>query len=156
MGEQSWTPLFRGAESTVTKALKSPAFIDSRGRARVIIDDPVALRMLANSVESLDYHNAPLTGIADRVAAAVRLLRAKAAELDTGAAESPAEGTASGAGSAARERLLVAALDYLVTPVDLVPDFHAGGYVDDVLLLTWVFGAAVNELEPFLSADAGG
>lgn len=165
MTEQSWTPTFRTTDSTVTKVLRSPAFNDSRGRARVMIDDSLALRMLANSVEKLDHHNAPLAGVADRVAAAVRFLRAKAGQLDSDAAPSRLTGSAEpredqtatpGAANAARERLLVAALDYLVTPVDLVPDFHAGGYIDDVLLLTWVFGAAVTELEPFLADDLPG
>ena len=57
------------------------------------------------------------------------------------------------ASQAARERLIVAALDYLITPVDLVPDFRVGGYIDDVLLLSWVFGVAATELEPFLEED---
>jgi uncharacterized membrane protein YkvA (DUF1232 family) len=47
----------------------------------------------------------------------------------------------------------VATLHYLITPDDLVPDFRAGGYIDDVLLLSWVFGAAVNELAPYLPND---
>lgn len=51
----------------------------------------------------------------------------------------------------ARERLIVAALHYLITPVDLIPDFRAGGYIDDVLLMSWVFGNAVNELDPHLA-----
>ncbi len=150
MTEQGWTPLFRTAESTVTKVLKSPAFMDSRGRARVIIDDPIALKMLANSVERVDRNNAALSAIADRVAAAVGFLRAKADQLDTVAESSSDAGPSTVADTAARERLLVAALDYLITPVDLVPDFHAGGYIDDMLLLSWVFGAAANELEPFM------
>ncbi len=52
---------------------------------------------------------------------------------------------------AARERLLVAGLLYLVTPIDLVPDGQPGGYFDDVVLLAWVFGAA-----PHLADDADG
>ena len=55
---------------------------------------------------------------------------------------------------AARQRLVVAGLHYLITPDDLVPDFRAGGYLDDVLLLSWVFGAAVNELAPHLADDS--
>jgi uncharacterized membrane protein YkvA (DUF1232 family) len=62
--------------------------------------------------------------------------------------------THSAAGAAARERLIVAALHYLVTPVDLLPDFRAGGYLDDVVLLSWIFGAGAQELEPFLDPDA--
>jgi uncharacterized membrane protein YkvA (DUF1232 family) len=66
------------------------------------------------------------------------------------------EGHTPSAGGAARERLLIASLHYLVTPVDLVPDFQAGGYFDDVVLLAWVFGVASSELTPYLPDDAGG
>ncbi|MBA2559883.1 MAG: DUF1232 domain-containing protein [Propionibacteriales bacterium] len=108
----------------------------------------------------MDHENAPLSAIADRVAAAVRFLRATADQHVTEAetppatrATKPRPGTGASppaAGDAARERLIVAALHYLITPVDLVPDFRPGGYIDDVLLLSWVFGAAVTELEPFM------
>jgi uncharacterized membrane protein YkvA (DUF1232 family) len=85
--------------------------------------------------------DAPLSAVADRVVAAVRFLRATADAIDAGAGPPP---------QAARERLLVAGLLYLVTIDDLVPDFRPGGYIDDVLLLSWVFGAAVKELAPYL------
>jgi Protein of unknown function (DUF1232) len=159
MSEQSWKPLFRAPKSTVTKVLQSPAFNHSRKRAGDIIDDPAALRELADVVETLDHENAPLSAIADRVAAAVRFLRCRADLLAArgGAVEGagtgivrPAAEIPTGAASVARERLIVAALHYLITPVDLVPDFRPGGYIDDVLLLSWVFGAAAHELQPFL------
>lgn len=139
--EQSWTPLFRTPTSTITKVLKSPAFLHARERAAVTIESAGDLRALADATERLDQANAPLSAVADRVAAAVRFLRATADGLDNGVRTAP---------NAARERLLVAGLHYLVTPDDLVPDFKPGGYVDDVLLLSWVFGAAVHELEPYL------
>lgn len=148
MTEPSWKPRFRASQATVTKVLHSPSFNDSRECAAVIIGDAVALRELADVVEMIDKTDAPLSAIADRVAAAVSLLRANADRLD-----SDSLAPASGAGDAARERLVVAALHYLVTPVDLVPDFRVGGYLDDVLLLGWVFGAAVHELEPYLPGD---
>ena len=153
MHEPSWKPLFRSPRATVTKVLQSPAFLESRERAAVIVGDSAALRALADAVQTLDHDNAPLSAVSDRVAAAVRLLRARADELTSSAdraAGAPQRGDPLGAGGAARERLIVAALIYLITPVDLVPDVRPGGYIDDVLLLTWVFGAAVNELEPFL------
>ncbi len=161
MSEQSWTPLFRAPKATVTKVLGSAAFADSRERARGIIDDPAALRTLADVVETIDHTNAPLSAISDRVAAAVRFLRAQADRLDThagtvskaGAPPTNTESAPPAAGRAARERLVVAALHYLVTPVDLVPDFRVGGYVDDVLLLSWIFGAVANELEPYMEDD---
>lgn len=162
MTEQNWSPLFRAAGATVTKALRSPAFVASRERAVHIIGDPAALRALADVVETMPHTNSPLSAIADRVAAATRFLHARADHLEgddppsdpgsptsaTNTSEAPPEAVVS-----AHERLVVAALHYLITPVDLVPDFRAGGYIDDVLLLSWVFGVAENEVDPFLTND---
>jgi hypothetical protein len=117
LSEQSWMPLFRTSKSTVTKVMKSPAFAASREQAAITIADPAALRALAVAVLELDFEDAPLSAIADRVVAAVRFLKAKANRLETGPA------APLGAGDAARERLLVAALQYLITPIDVVPDF---------------------------------
>jgi hypothetical protein len=142
--------------------LRSPAFLHARERAASIIESPDELRGLADLVETLDHAKAPLSAVADRVSAAVRLLRATADRLDGEPSAStdartvalPREAQPSAtAGVAARERLVVATLHYLITPDDLVPDFRAGGYIDDVLLLTWVFGVAVNELAPYLADD---
>jgi hypothetical protein len=164
MSEQTWKPLFRTPKSTVTKVLQSPAFIHSRKQAGVIIDDAGALRHLADAVETLNHADAPLAAIADRVAAAVTFLRCHADGLATAAsagqpvlsfdaAAEAADPVTAGAASVTRERLIVAALHYLVTPDDLVPDFRPGGYIDDVLLLSWVFGAAARVLEPFMLDD---
>ncbi len=148
MDEPSWKPRFRTARSTITKVLESGAFRHSRERAPMIIDDAAALRRLAEVLEALDYVDPPLSTVADRVAAAIRLLRDRAERLETDpdAMTDPK----AAASHAARERLIIAALDYLITPVDLVPDFRPGGYIDDVLLLSWVFGAAADELAPYL------
>jgi hypothetical protein len=166
--EQTWIPRFRTPRATITKVLRSPAFAESRERAGVISDDSAALRRLADIVETLDHTQAPLSAVADRVAAAVRFLRARADRLESSplapsttgpsrpegrSSPDPADGAepaSTAAGDAARVRLIVAALDYLVTPMDLVPDCRVGGYIDDVFLLGWVFGAAVNELSPYL------
>jgi hypothetical protein len=165
MSDQNWKPLFRARTSTVTKVLRSPAFLHSRERSAVIAENPDELRALAALVESLDHTNAPLAVVADRVVAAVRFLRERADRLETTTAPTDVtpemaelqNGRTPTAGVAARERLLVASLHYLVTPVDLVPDFQAGGYIDDVVLLAWVFGVASSELTPYLpdAADGG-
>jgi Protein of unknown function (DUF1232) len=150
---------FRTPSATLTGVFRSPAFLNSRKRAEAIMDDPAALRELADQVESLDHKNPALLAIWDRVTVAIHLLRAKASGIEAEKQErADLRGTAPAgdvqprlaAGRVARERLIVAALHYLVTPVDLIPDFRAGGYIDDALLLSWVFGAAVNELDPFL------
>ncbi len=164
MTEQEWKPLFRTPTSTVTKILRSHAFLRSRERSATIVESSDELRALADLVEKLDHASAPLAAVADRVAAAVRFCRARADRLDDAAAPThnspdmaePEDSGAPSAGVATRERLLVASLHYLVTPVDLVPDFQAGGYIDDVLLLAWVFGVATNELTPYLTDDPEG
>ncbi|CAA9356297.1 MAG: hypothetical protein AVDCRST_MAG29-2607 [uncultured Nocardioidaceae bacterium] len=146
MSEPSWKPLLRTPEATISKVLHSAAFVHSRERAFEIIEDPTALRELAETVRCLDYTNAPLSAVADRVAAGYRLLHARADHL-----ANPVQSSEASPGGGARERLLVAAMHYLITPVDLVPDFRVGGYLDDVMVLSWVFGVAVTELEPYLN-----
>ena len=160
MSVPPWKPLSRGPQSTITDVLRSPSFEYSRVQARLLLDDPSALRRLADMVESIDQTNAPLAAIADHVTAAVRFLRARADVVsgqtrasDEGVprdADVSSEGPPPAALDAARKRLVVAALHYLVTPDDLVPDFRVGGYIDDVLLLSYVFGSATEELEPFM------
>jgi hypothetical protein len=164
MTEQNWKPLFRVPTSTVTKILRSQSFLQSRERSATIIESSEELRALADLVERLDHTSAPLAAVADRVAAAVRFLRARANRLDVATAPTPNDPDVDdsgnigdpNAGVVTRERLLVAGLHYLVTPVDLLPDFRAGGYVDDVFLLAWVFGVAASELAPYLTGDAEG
>jgi hypothetical protein len=163
MSEHGWKPLSRTTLPTVTRVLRSPTFLHARDRSASIVESPTELRDLAARVEALDQSRPPLSAVADRVAAAVRLLRATAARLEESSAAGsavrpptpqPGPAPSSSAGSAARTRLVVATLLYLVTPDDLVPDFRVGGYFDDVLVLSWVFGAACKELEPYL-ADEG-
>jgi len=161
MTDENWKPLFRASTSTVTKVLRSHAFLHSRELSADIAENPHKLRALADSVGMLDHRNPPLAVLADRVAAAVRFLRASAEELEAKGSARHSGSTAAepltehspSAGVAARERLLIASLHYLVTPVDLVPDFRPGGYIDDVVLLAWVFGVATSELSPYLSED---
>ena len=175
MTEQNWKPHFRAPISTLARVLRSSAFLHSRERSAVIAEDPVELRRLADAVEALDHGSPPLAVVADQVVAAVRFLRALADRLDAAVGPGPADpvpteagaesgseagsgagpGRTSTAGVLTRERLVVASLHYLVTPVDLVPDFRAGGYIDDVVLLSWVFGVATNELAPYVTDGPG-
>ena len=161
MTEQTWTPQFRTSTPTVTKILRSHTFLRSRERSVNIVESSEELRALADLVDTLDQASGPLAAVADRVAAAVRFLRDRANRLDDAAAlthnsrhvAKPKNSDAPSAGVATRERLLVASLYYLVTPDDLVPDFRAGGYIDDVILLAWVFGVATNELARYLADE---
>jgi uncharacterized membrane protein YkvA (DUF1232 family) len=47
--------------------------------------------------------------------------------------------------------LSVAALLYLVSPIDFIPDFLAAGLLDDVALLLWVYNNYQEEMNGFLA-----
>lgn len=75
-------PMFRAADSTLAKVLRSTALLHARERANEIIEDAEALRALADIVETLDYASPPLSAVADQITAAVRFMRATADHLD--------------------------------------------------------------------------
>lgn len=62
-------------------------------------------------------------------------------------------------GGMARSRLLMmaAALVYIVSPIDIVPEgiFMVLGLGDDALVLSWLAGAVLTETEAFLSWERG-
>jgi uncharacterized membrane protein YkvA (DUF1232 family) len=43
----------------------------------------------------------------------------------------------------------IAALAYLVSPIDVIPDFLAAGLLDDITLLVWVYNNFAKEMEAF-------
>ncbi|MBA2697419.1 MAG: DUF1232 domain-containing protein [Nocardioidaceae bacterium] len=134
--------------ATVSKAFRSPAFLRSRAEAEQLVHDASALRQLADRVDAIDVRGSSLELVNDRLSAAVALTRTLADQLDAGTVGGEESLAMTGA-DAARQRLLIAGLHYLVTPDDLIPDFKAGGYVDDAVLLSCVFGMASVELAAF-------
>ena len=46
---------------------------------------------------------------------------------------------------------IVGAVIYVVTPVDLLPDFIPAGFVDDLSILSWAVGRAAKELNKYKS-----
>ena len=51
--------------------------------------------------------------------------------------------------------LIVASVLYLLTPIDIIPDFIVGlGYVDDAAVLAWVLGVVGTELDAFRAWEA--
>lgn len=51
--------------------------------------------------------------------------------------------------------LIVAAIVYFITPVDLIPDFLAAlGYVDDAAIIAWTLQKVAGEIEPFLEWES--
>lgn len=49
----------------------------------------------------------------------------------------------------AKITLIVAALVYVVTPIDIIPDILLGGLIDDSNVLIWALGEANIELEKY-------
>lgn len=45
--------------------------------------------------------------------------------------------------------LIIAAIIYVVTPVDFLPDIIPSGLVDDASILMWAFSTASDELEKY-------
>ena len=48
--------------------------------------------------------------------------------------------------------LIVAAIIYVVTPFDFLPDFIPGGLIDDVSIATWAMKEAWEELKKYKSS----
>lgn len=44
---------------------------------------------------------------------------------------------------------IVGGLIYVVTPIDLIPDFLPGGYIDDVTVIVWVYNSTKSELNRY-------
>lgn len=53
--------------------------------------------------------------------------------------------------------LMVAAIAYIVSPVDLIPEglLAVFGLADDAIVLTWLAAAVINETESYLSWEKG-
>lgn len=110
------------------------------------------LSLIRNLVHALRLATRPGgPSLAERLASLPRLVR------------SVARGEYAGA-TTGRLLLMVAALGWLLSPVDLVPEAVLGvfGLVDDAMVASWLVAAVVRETEDFLSwerspvADAGG
>lgn len=55
--------------------------------------------------------------------------------------------------SKAKLAIAVAALIYVVSPIDIIPDFLPGGFIDDVAIIGFAIKQLHDELEKYKSAD---
>ena len=115
------------------------AFAGYRGRARAMLRDPQALEALASEARQQAIHspNSRIRELGEQIKRLGRLVRAYAngsyREISVG-----------------NIVLIVAAILYFVTPLDLVPDTIPGaGFVDDATLLAFVLARLENELVQF-------
>lgn len=48
--------------------------------------------------------------------------------------------------------LLVAALVYFITPIDLIPDFiPITGYIDDITVVVWIYNKLKTEIDKYIA-----
>jgi len=48
--------------------------------------------------------------------------------------------------------LLVAALVYFITPIDLIPDFiPITGFIDDITVVVWIYNKLQSEIDKYIA-----
>jgi uncharacterized membrane protein YkvA (DUF1232 family) len=109
-------------------------------RAKRILKDPEALARLAQKAEDKAAGSGagPLAGVADELKALLRLIRAYArGDYRKVSWQSMA--------------MVVGAVLYVVSPIDVIPDFlFGGGLVDDASVLVFAYRKVHKEIEEFL------
>ncbi len=122
----------------------STYFANARARARKILDDPEALKRVADeSYRSGASRSGPFAAVMDDFRAAVRLVVAYARGNYR---DIPPDSLA----------LVVAGLVYVVSPLDLVPDaVPVIGYMDDAVVVGWVIKSVREELDAFRAWEVG-
>ncbi len=140
------------------------AFRRSREASLRIVDDPDSLRDLTESVRDRGFEEGALEPVSDRIDAALHLLEDRAEALESPPSGEPDPATLPPA-TAARHRLIVAAMHYLTRKDDAAPEAsraagsgaaqrsergERGGEVDDVVVVREVLGTAQDDLAPYL------
>ena len=97
-----------------------------------------ALRTLASALRATMRPGSP--GIGDRLASVPRLVRATFRGEYAGATRG-------------RLLMILAAIAYVVSPIDLVPEAFLGifGLADDALVVSWIAAALITETETYLA-----
>jgi len=132
------------APPTAQDVKKSKPWKRARKRAEGVLSDPERMRKIAQeaSEKSQGRRSGPLSDILDQVSALIRLVAAYARGHYRDV-------------SAQTMITVVAGLIYFVSPVDLVPDFLPGGFLDDAAVLTWVIRSVKQELDAFMEWEVG-
>ena len=122
----------------------SKYFANARARARKMLDDPEALKRVADeSYRSGASRSGPFAAVMDDFRTLVRLVVAYARGNYR---DVPPDSLA----------LVVAGLVYVVSPLDLVPDaVPVIGYMDDAVVVGWVIKSVRQELDSFRAWEVG-
>lgn len=115
----------------------------SRKDPRAILKNPALLRsVLDQVVTKLSAHREPLKAAKDQVLMFTRLVRAWA---DGSYRDVPWKSV----------MMMAGALLYFLNPFDLIPDLLAGGFIDDLTVLSSVAAAAKADLDAFIAWERG-
>ncbi|MGH9040597.1 MAG: YkvA family protein [Acidimicrobiia bacterium] len=121
-------------------AYRSKFFALAQQRARRVLKDPQALIQLARKAEgkAADQNAGPLSGVLGELKALLRLIRAYAkGEYRQVSWESMV--------------IAVGAVLYVVSPIDVIPDFIlGGGFLDDASVLAFAYRKIHKEVDDFL------
>jgi uncharacterized membrane protein YkvA (DUF1232 family) len=124
-------------------AAGSAFFAAARKRAAAIVDSPEKLRRLADDTTArTNQRGGTLSEVVDDLRAMVRLVvaYAKGDYRDI---------------SGETLVLVVGAMIYVVSPLDLIPDFvPVAGYADDAAVVLWVVQKVRGEIDAFRSWEA--
>jgi uncharacterized membrane protein YkvA (DUF1232 family) len=125
-------------------AVSSKFFKRQRDRARKLVDDPEALRRVAEDANrSGALRSGPFAAVLEDFRALIRLVVAYARGNYR---DIPADALIT----------IVAGLLYVLSPIDLIPDALAGvGLVDDVAVIGWVLKTVRSEVEAFREWELG-
>lgn len=124
-------------------AANSKFFAAARMRAERLTKDPEKLQKIAEeSYKSGAARSGPFTAVMDDFRTLIRLVVAYARghyrEIPTDALV-----------------VVVAGLVYVVSPLDLIPDFLPGGFADDAAVVVWVVKTVRSELDNFRAWELG-
>lgn len=118
-------------------------FTNATSRARKILKDPEALKKVAEEANrSGASRSGPFAAVMDDFRTLVRLVVAYARGNYR---DIPADALV----------LVVGGLIYVVSPLDLIPDFLPVGYVDDAAVVIWVVKSVRDELDAFRAWELG-
>jgi uncharacterized membrane protein YkvA (DUF1232 family) len=127
----------------VEEAPKSKEFEEARTRAERFLHDPEATQKLADKADSKveGKKGGALGKVITETKALIRLVRAYVTgEYRAVSWESMV--------------LIVGVLIYLVSPIDVIPDFLPGGLVDDAAVIAFALGLVRTELVDYMEWEA--
>jgi uncharacterized membrane protein YkvA (DUF1232 family) len=112
-------------------------FRDFVKEAEAISEDPEKINVLSDRVKEKVLRNKSKLGkVLVKIRLLLRLLKAYASGRYKQI-------------QASRIILVMAALIYIVSPIDAIFDFLPGGYIDDAAIVIWLFNVLSEEIESF-------